>query len=524
MNQATTTRHLPGFTAEASLFRSNGSYCTVGAPGPIGVGWHVLGPIGVPLSAFGTTLSNWSTELHLAQNFGAGFPWPMDVKWLKATFWTFTLCNGMWVDTLTDKHNCGACGIDCGDDGTGNIIDNELCFCNYGGCACWERCPIEFPTLCGYQCADPQNQLTCKVLRCRDLWADVNNCGICGNQCNAGEVCCAGSCSNLLTDPNNCGSCGNACTVAHGWGVCWGGICKIGGCNSPWADCNGIYADGCETDLSSNNNNCGACGHACGPTQLCCHSACMNLQNLQTDPANCGSCGHACNPGEVCCAGSCANLLSDSKNCGACGKLCTGGQVCINGGCVCPMPLSYCNNICVNTNTDRNNCGGCDRICPPSQACCSGSCKDLTNDQLNCGSCGNVCPEGCSGVRASCYGGGCGHLNQIACYFEDPVYKCPAGAQVYSAFTAAEAMMCAQRDHIGALVQCGFPPQQFNYDVYQNVGTDICPSGNQCFSYYSTTAFNQNDALSCVQSRYGQGYTPVLNPSNPPCNMGDCKS
>jgi hypothetical protein len=57
---------------------------------------------------------------------------------------------------------------------------------------------------------------------------------------------------------------GSAPTVAHGTAGCVNGAWAITSCDSGWADANGIFADGCEFDLST----------------------------LQTDPHNCGQVGN----------------------------------------------------------------------------------------------------------------------------------------------------------------------------------------------------------------------------------------
>jgi hypothetical protein len=107
--------------------------------------------------------------------------------------------NGVLVNIMTDRANCGACGHNCGDDGTGFITDDDRCFCDTGACACRAYCLPPWATSCGTDCVAPGQ---CKTWRCRDLGSDPNNCGSCGHVCNAGESCCAGTCVNLLTDVN----------------------------------------------------------------------------------------------------------------------------------------------------------------------------------------------------------------------------------------------------------------------------------------------------------------------------------
>src|SRR5579883_2951600 len=41
--------------------------------------------------------------------------------------------------------------------------------------------------------------------------------------CNAEQVLCMGICTNLQTDPNNCGTCGHSCQG----GACQAGVCQI---------------------------------------------------------------------------------------------------------------------------------------------------------------------------------------------------------------------------------------------------------------------------------------------------------
>ncbi len=115
---------------------------------------------------------------------------------------------------------------------------------------------------------------------------DPANCGSCANVCdllNAIEACVDGQCAidycegnfgdcdsnplngcevDLMTDPDNCGSCDNTCDAPHSTMTCINGLCEIISCDQGYGDCNGNPSDGCETDLTS-NDNCGNCGISC---------------------------------------------------------------------------------------------------------------------------------------------------------------------------------------------------------------------------------------------------------------------
>jgi hypothetical protein len=123
------------------------------------------------------------------------------------------------------------------------------------------------------------------------------------------------------------------------------------------------------TDLASDFNNCGACGHVCPPPGLYESGACVN-----------GSCVYQCVDGAVRCNGTCTSLNSDPNNCGACGN-------------VCPDTAPYCNlGVCF------------DPGCAPGETYCdfgngSGYCADLMWDNFNCGACFYQCSgnEWCAG-------------------------------------------------------------------------------------------------------------------------------
>ncbi len=83
--------------------------------------------------------------------------------------------------------------------------------------------------------------------------------GDCNNDMNDGcEV-------NLATDRQNCGACGSACAlVPNGQYACSHAVCGPAiVCNANFGNCNMFAADGCETNLLFDSNNCGFCGLRC---------------------------------------------------------------------------------------------------------------------------------------------------------------------------------------------------------------------------------------------------------------------
>ncbi|MFI5298457.1 MAG: hypothetical protein ACHREM_10185, partial [Polyangiales bacterium] len=224
-----------------------------------------------------------------------------------------------------------------------------------------------------------------------NISGDVNNCGGCGITCSAanasvscvGGICQMGACApgfadcnllaadgcevNLKTNGLNCGTCGNICTGNNAAEACVAGSCSVTACTAPWADCNGLASDGCETDTSSSTNNCSACADKCAPANAagaCVTSACTigtcnpGYQDCDTNPVN----------------GCEINTAGDASNCGTCGNLCTypnAGALCTAGVC----GLGACN-------AGFQNCN----------AIASDGCEDyVPSDPLNCGACGHDC-------------------------------------------------------------------------------------------------------------------------------------
>jgi hypothetical protein len=200
--------------------------------------------------------------------------------------------------------------------------------------------------------------------------------------CMPPTISCGGVCTSVQSDPNNCGMCGAVCAaLPHAAPACIAGACTISACNPGFANCNGSMADGCEANLQADVNNCGACGMTCGNRPNTTGSTCTMGSCLITGClagfSNCNS-----NPTDGCET----NLQSDVNNCGACGSACgtrpnTVAMNCAMGSCAitaCQVGFANCDanavNGCeVNLQTDVNNCGSCGHKCV--MACVAGVCN-----------------------------------------------------------------------------------------------------------------------------------------------------
>ncbi|MEA2746545.1 MAG: hypothetical protein QOI41_688 [Myxococcales bacterium] len=257
--------------------------------------------------------------------------------------------------------------------------------------------------------------------------------------------------TNLMNDKANCGSCGNACPdydLLNMTSRCVAGACVLE-CQSSkstcsilvYKNCNGLVDDGCETPVSDDPQNCGACGHACAPGQPCVQgmcgcpdgkSYCPNCSALRPDVCidlsasdqNCGGCGKTC-PQSF--AGACAPKPTNTHyGCGAgtCGKL---KCVANTADCDNDLALGCSSNGCeVDVTTDPKNCGACGNACAPGQECrddgngpqclapceasgkasCPDKCADLLSDPANCGACGLGCAAS-DNEQAECRKGVC---------------------------------------------------------------------------------------------------------------------
>jgi hypothetical protein len=294
--------------------------------------------------------------------------------------------NGCEVTLATDKNNCGACGQAC-------ALAHATSVCTAGACAV-SACSAGFAN-CDGNAANGCEAAT---------GTDANNCGACGHVCalaHANAVCTAGACgvgscvagfancdgnaangceTGVSTDANNCGTCGHVCSGANGTETCAGGACSVASCNAGFADCDASAGDGCEIAVSTDKTNCGMCGNVCSSTN---------------GTASCSSstCSIACNAGFANCDGNAStgcevSVNTDPTNCGACGHVCSvahGSAACVSAVCQvasCNAGFADCdNNAATGCETplagDPNNCGACGHVCSAANgtpACAGGVC------------------------------------------------------------------------------------------------------------------------------------------------------
>jgi hypothetical protein len=211
--------------------------------------------------------------------------------------------------------------------------------------------------------------------RCKYPFADCDH--IANNGCE----------TNLSTNPNDCGGCGIVCSGNNVYSpTCAFGLCN-GTCVAGWADCDhNKQTNGCEINTTGNVNNCGGCGVVCSGADAT--AACTNSTCVLTCNSGYADCDHnAANGCEV-------NVNTDGSNCGACGTACTASQACMMGTCQvvsCPTGQTVCSGTCVNLQTDNANCGTCGTSCMMGQTCCAGACVDTSSSNSNCGACGTTC-------------------------------------------------------------------------------------------------------------------------------------
>lgn len=198
------------------------------------------------------------------------------------------VCDGQCTNLKFDSQNCGVCGNVC--DPTDPTLPPLPADMHYG---CGKG-------ICGQHVCSVANMANCNGDLSDGCEAAIHtdeHCGGCYDACPIGKHCapvigssayaclclddaetyCNGQCIRLADDPEHCGGCFNACPGLfrpHFEATCTFGVCG-GKCEANYADCDGISENGCEIDTFVDNRNCGGCGNACLPNQVCSQGTCL---------------------------------------------------------------------------------------------------------------------------------------------------------------------------------------------------------------------------------------------------------
>ena len=210
---------------------------------------------------------------------------------------------------------------------------------------------------------------------------------------------------------------------------CWsGGPCVL---HCPFFDvvcCNPFGKNCCKgacRDLTTDPQNCGKCGNACGSSEACCDGSCVSTQcptNQKWDKATCQCVcsaplcnGECCDPGYYCVNGQCVMDCPNCQNCPNC--------VFSNNKLACVFPDTCCGpddtGTCHCIDSLHNKCcpsgrGGC----PVDKECCDNgeylSCCDNKTPGRNAWTCSSNDPD------PHCHGQGCCTHNPDGTCWWDP--------------------------------------------------------------------------------------------------------
>ncbi len=294
-------------------------------------------------------------------------------------------------DLSSDEDHCGACDAPC-EFAVGNPHASALsCIAT----RCEPTCAAGFADCNGdYRdgCERPLNTLT--------------DCGSCNTACaiaNATESCTTGqclvtgcaadfrdcdgdmrSCERPINTVSDCGACNAACSLPNASAACEGSpgarTCAVGSCTQFFEDCDDLTENGCEVNLQTDTDDCGACGYDCNDEEHVASATCSGGSCAFTCDANFRDCNNVDTDG-------CETSLLTNTNCGGCGVACArtnASASCSTGTCQitsCNSGYGQCDgntgNGCESLSS-LTNCGGCGQACLPSNAtgaCGTGSCE-----------------------------------------------------------------------------------------------------------------------------------------------------
>ncbi len=243
-----------------------------------------------------------------------------------------------------------------------------------------------------------------------DAGSDSGGCTATTDPCNGEDDDCDGTTDEDWDCPE----------VEHSAPSCTDGACTPL-CEGGFADCDGVYDNGCEVDLTS-PEDCGACGASCEGGSFCASEGCVA----------------ECPGGTMGCGRSCVDTSESVLHCGGCGEVCPtaahSSPTCASGECgfACDDGWADCDggtNGCETELGTVADCGGCGDVCSYPNgipACAEGSCElsectggfaDCDSDAstgceadlstaATCGDCATSCEDRARAV-ASCGAGGC---------------------------------------------------------------------------------------------------------------------
>ncbi len=322
--------------------------------------------------------------------------------------YTAYCAEGVCGETLCEE-NQGDC------DGDGSCTDSLLTVSNCG--ACGQDCTVAHGSP---ECVASSSGARCAIDVCdvteEASWADCD-----GSYVTGCEV-------NTQSNRFRCGGClpeeggiGEDCSLKEGADnvtatMCTAGGCRVVGCAGGYGDCDGIFSNGCESDLETTGQYCGSCATDCTAkvgeddvAAVACGAGACVVDDCAGNRFDCdGSFNNGCeinaNTSEMHCGGcsddsgtDCTTKIGDDD---VAAVQCEAGEctvsACESGRADCDG--SFGNGCETDTSSDPDNCGGCaeqggdtcEPRSPASAACDDGACRyvcsagwDDLNDDLN---------------------------------------------------------------------------------------------------------------------------------------------
>jgi len=245
---------------------------------------------------------------------------------------------------------------------------------------------------CGKTCSSRNAVTNCVASACNTTCkSGFSHCAVNGNISDTGCE------TSTVDDESNCGTCGHICQNSSAVGmnillaVCKNSTCEASKCVTNFGNCNNnIATDGCETNLTSDNNNCGACANVCPMVNLTQAPGGLSHANSLQSKCILGLCTLDCIAPWADCDGNLtngceANIFTDTANCGKCGQACSGTG--LNATCNAASP---------SVNNITNLTQVCNFTCAKGYKNCNNNmtdgCEASTDfDISNCGTCGTIC-------------------------------------------------------------------------------------------------------------------------------------